>query len=244
MYRVALGAGPKLLSVPQHAEFQRGRGDVHAEVLQLGTWGRIVTVTRQAIINDDLGSFSRLPTQFGYAAAQLEGDLVYNILTSNLPMSDGQPLFSAAHKNVAAPAGIDLAAMTAARTLMRNQQSSDGQYLGIEPRFLIVGPALETTALQFTSTTIVPTTPTAVIPSYFKALQVVVDPRIQDTSWFLAASPLQIDTIEIARLASMPEEPDVAVRTGWEIDGIEFKGRIDRAAAAIEWRGLVMVPGV
>jgi hypothetical protein len=244
MYRVALGAGPKLLSVPQHAEFQRGRGDVHAEVLQLGTWGRIVTVTRQAIINDDLGSFSRLPTQFGYAAAQLEGDLVYGCLTGNPVMSDGQPLFSAAHKNLAAPAGIDLAAMTAARSLMRNQQSSDGQYLGIEPRFLIVGPALETTALQFTSTTIVPTTPTAVIPSYFKALQVVVDPRIQDTSWYLAASPLQIDTIEIARLASMPEEPEVATRVGWEIDGVEFRGRADRAAAAIEWRGLVMVPGV
>jgi hypothetical protein len=98
--------------------------------------------------------------------------------------------------------------------------------------------------LQFTSTTIVPTTPTAVVPSYFTALQVVCDPRIGDSSWFLAASPLQIDTIEIARMASMPEEPDVAVRTGWEIDGMEFKGRIDRGAAAIEWRGLVMVPGV
>jgi hypothetical protein len=28
-------------------------------------------------VNDDLGAFGRLPQQFGYAAAQLEGDLVY-----------------------------------------------------------------------------------------------------------------------------------------------------------------------
>ena len=83
-----------------------------------------------------------------------------------------------------------------------------------------------------------------VIPPYFKALDVVVDPRITATSWYLAASPLQIDTVELARLAGTPEEPEVQMRPAWEIHGIEFKGRIYRAAAAIEWRGLVMVPGM
>ena len=109
--------------------------------------------------------------------------------------------------------------------------------------FLVCGPLLETAALQFTNTTMVPTTPGAVIPPYFKTLTVVVDPRITDASWYLAASPAQIDTIEYAYLDGAPDGgPTVDSRTSWEVDGLEFKAREDFGAAAIEWRGLVKTP--
>jgi hypothetical protein len=242
MNRVSLGTGPRFLAVPEHAEYKRGGYDSHAEQLQLGTWGRIMAVTRQAIVDDSLGMFGRLPQQFGYAAASLESDLVYGVLTGNPVMSDGNALFSTAHKNLASPAAIDLNGMTAARQLMRTQTSTDGTPLAIEPRFLIVGPALETQALQFTNTTMVPTQPTGVIPQYFQSLTVVVDPRITDASWYLAASPDQIDTIECARLVGTPEEPEVMGQPAWDMDAHEFKGRIDRAVGAIDWRGLVKTP--
>ena len=244
MYRVALGMAPKLLQVPEHAEYQRSRyQDVHAEPNQLQTWGRIIALTRQALVNDDLSAFTRLATQFGFAAAAMEGDAVYGILTGNPVMSDSNALFSAAHKNLASPAGIDLNSMTAARQLMAAQKSSDGTLLGLTPMFLICGPLLETTALQFTSSTIVPTVPSAVVPSYFKSLQVVIDARITDASWYLAASPAQIDTIEYAYLEGAPEGgPTLDSQVNWDIDGIEYRAREDFGAAAIEWRGLVKTP--
>jgi hypothetical protein len=244
MYRVALGMTPKFLAVPEHAEYQRGRWqDIHAEPNQLQTWGRILALTRQALVNDDLGAFTRLATHYGYAAAQMEGDAVYGILTGNPVMSDGNQLFSTAHKNLASPAGIDLASMTSARQLMTNQTSSDGTFLGLTPLFLLCGPLLETTALQFTSSMIVPTTPGGVVPPYFKTLNVIVDPRITDASWYLAASPLQIDTIEYAYLDGAPEGgPTLDSQVNWDIDGIEYKAREDFGAAAIEWRGLVKTP--
>jgi len=244
MYRVALGTAPKFLQVPEHAEYQRGKfTDVHAESNQLKTWGRIIALTRQALVNDDLGAFTRLATHYGYAAAQMEGDAVYGILTGNPTMSDGNALFSSAHANLASAAGIDLASMTAARQLMAAQKSSDGTVLGLTPMFLICGPLLETTALQFTSSLIVPTTPGGVVPPYFKTLNVVVDPRINDASWYLAASPNQIDTIEYAYLEGAPEGgPTLDSRVNWDIDGIEYKAREDFGAAAIEWRGLVKTP--
>jgi hypothetical protein len=244
MYRVALGAAPKLLPVPQHAEYPRGTfQDVHAEQNQLQTWGRILALTRQALVNDDLGAFTRLAGQFGYAAAAMEGDVVYGVLTGNPVMGDGNALFSAAHKNLASAAGIDLASMTAARQLMAAQKSSDGQPLGLTPMFLVCGPLLETTALQFTSSTIVPTAPGGVVPPYFKTLTVVVDPRITDASWYLAASPDQVDTIEYAYLEGAPEGgPTLDSRVSWDIDGIEYRAREDFGAAAIEWRGLVKTP--
>jgi phage major head subunit gpT-like protein len=120
---VALGTAPKLLQLPEHADYQRGRyQDTHVETNQLKTWGRILAVTRQALVNDDLSAFTRLAQQFGYAAAQMEGDVVYGILTGNPVMSDGNALFSAAHGNVASPARIDLNSMTAARQLMALRQ--------------------------------------------------------------------------------------------------------------------------
>jgi hypothetical protein len=215
--------------LPQTAQPFLCRPDVvptHVEQNQLKTWGRIIALTRQAIINDDLGAFTRLAAQFGFAAAALEGDAVYGILTRNPVMSDGNALFSAAHKNLANPAGIDLASMTAARQLMAGQTSSDGQVLGITPMFLICGPLLETAAYQFTSSMIVPTTPGSVVPPYFKTLNVVVDPRITDASWYLAASPNQIDTIEYAYLEGAPEGgPRLDSQVNWDIDGIEYRCR-------------------
>ena len=244
MSRIALGMAPKLLQVPEHAEYQRGKlQDIHVETAQLQTFGRILALTRQALINDDLSAFSRLAQQLGYAAAAMEGDAVYGILTGNPTMSDGNALFSTAHKNLASPAGIDLNAMTAARQLMTAQKSFDGQPLGLTPMFLIVGPLLETTALQFTNTTVVPTQPSGVIPQYFKSLTVVVDSRITDASWYLAASPMQIDTIEYAYLEGAPEGgPMLDSQVNFDIDGIEYRAREDFAATAVEWRGLVRVP--
>src|SRR5262249_45152246 len=185
-------------------------------------------------------AFTRLAQQFGFAAAAMEGDVVYAILTSNPVMSDGNALFSSAHANLAPPAGIDLASMTAAPQLMAAQKAAEGTLLALTPMFLLCGPLLETTALQFTSSMVVPTAPTGVIPQYFKTLQVVVDPRITDASWYLAASPAQIDTVEVAYLESAPEGgPTLDSQVSWDIDGIEYKAREDFGAAAIDWRGLV-----
>lgn len=244
--RFAVGTAPKLLQVPQHGEYIRGPyGITGGENIQLNTYGRILAFTRQAMINDDLGVLQDIPQAFSAAAAQMESDAVYGILTGNPPMSDGQPLFSSAHKNLAAAATIDLAGMTAARALMRAQTTPDGQLLNLEPQFLICGPAMEVLALQFISTTVVPTKNADVVPVQLKSLQVVVDGRITDKSWYLAASPAFANTIEYAYLqGAAAGGPTIETRVGFDIDGIEFKAREDFGAAAVGFRGLVKTPGL
>jgi phage major head subunit gpT-like protein len=51
--------------------------------LVLATYGKIFPITRQAIINDDLGAFTKVPAKMGTAAKRTIGNLVYAILTSN-----------------------------------------------------------------------------------------------------------------------------------------------------------------
>jgi hypothetical protein len=242
--RVALGSAPRLLEVPEHGEYTRGPLLPGAgNNIQLKTWGRILAFTRQALINDDLGIFERIPQMFGASAAQMESDAIYGILMANPVMLDGQPLFSAAHGNLAPAAGITVASMTIARNLMRTQKSPDGGFLNLTPLFLIVGPSMEVAALQFTATTVVPTNIDAVVPVALKSLEVIVEPRITDTSWYLAASPALVDTIEYAYLADTPSGPIIETRVGFDIDGTEIKAREDFAAAAIGWQGLVKTPG-
>jgi hypothetical protein len=48
--------------------------------------------------------------------------------------------------------------------------------------------------------------------------------------------------VEVARLQGTDETPEVVGRGSWDIDAHEFKGRIDRAVGAIDWRGLVKTP--
>src|SRR5262249_10344300 len=103
-------------------------------------------------------------------------------LNGNPVMSDGNALFSTAHRNLASPAGIDLASMTATRKLMAARQPFDGRSRAIPRISLVGGPLWETPALHFTTSTVFPTRPGAVTPPYFKTLTVVVDPRIKDAS--------------------------------------------------------------
>jgi hypothetical protein len=242
-WRIALGAGPKLAQVGQHGEFPRGSLPSRAESIQLQTWGNILPFTRQAMINDDLGMLARIPQAFGYAAASMQGDVVYNLLLANPPMSDGAQVFSAAHGNLATPSAIDLAGMEAARLLMRTQTSPEGAPLNLTPSFLIVGPKQEVAALQLTASLVVPTTLGTAIPVALKSVEVIVDARITDLRWYLAASPLAIDTIEYATLAGVPEGPQLDARDGFDIDGIELRAREDFAAAVVDWRGMIFNPG-
>jgi hypothetical protein len=193
------------------------------------------------MVNDDLGALTRIPQLFGNSAATMEGDVVYiNTLLANPPMSDGQPLFSAAHGNVGTPSAITITSMTEARKLLRVQTSPDGQYLNLTPMFLLCGPAKEVEALQLTAAVVVPTTLGTAIPVALKSVEVVVDARITGLDWYIIASPAQIDTIEYAYLeGAQMGGPTLEARDGFDIDGVEFKAREDFAAAPIDWRGMV-----
>ncbi|HDY6498146.1 TPA: Clp protease ClpP, partial [Pseudomonas aeruginosa] len=66
----------------------------------LATYGELFSITRQAIINDDLQMLSDIPFKLGQAAKATIGDLVYAVLTGNPAMSDGKALFHADHSNL------------------------------------------------------------------------------------------------------------------------------------------------
>ncbi|MCA3519123.1 MAG: peptidase U37 [Rhodobacter sp.] len=247
MHRVQLGEAPQLLEVNESGEFKRGTLGESKESYKVKTYGRVVAITRQVLINDDLDAFTRIPAMYGNSIAQLESDVVWGIITANPAMADGNALFHTTHKNLAgAGAALDVASVGAARAAMALQTGLDKKtVLNIRPAFLIVPAALELKAEQLVAQNLVPADSAKVVPQSIRTLSPISEPRLDAasaTSWYLAASPNQIDTIEYAYQEGQ-QGAYIETRNGFDVDGVEIKCRLDFGAKAIDWRGLYKNPG-
>ena len=247
MQRVQIGEAPQLLKVGEGGEFKRGTIAESKESYRIETYGRVVGITRQVLINDDLDAFTRIPAMYGTAIATLESDVVWGIVTANANMADGVPLFHATHKNLASPAGVpSVTAIGDGRTAMAKQTGLDKKtVLNIRPAYLLVPAALELAAEQIIAQNLVPAKTGDVVPQSIRTLTPIAEPRLDvasATAWYLAANPAQIDTIEFAYLEGQ-QGAYIETRNGFDVDGVEIKCRLDFGAKAIDWRGLFRNPG-
>lgn len=242
MHRVQIGEAPQLLKVNEGGEFQRGTIGESKESYRIETYGRVVAITRQVLINDDLDAFTRIPAMYGTAIATLESDVVWGILIANAAMADGKALFHADHKNLAGTAAPPtVTAIGDARTAMAKQTGLDKKtVLNIRPSFLIVPAALELTAEQLVAQNLTPAKTSDIVPASIRTLTPIAEPRLDAasaTAWYLAANPAQIDTLEYAYLEGQ-QGAYIETRNGFDVDGVEIKCRLDFGAKAIDWRGL------
>lgn len=249
VHRLQLGEAPQLEKVNESGEYKRGTLGEAQEKYRIETFGKVIGITRQVLINDDLDAFTRLPALFGTAAATLESDVVWGVITANAAMADGKALFHAGHNNLAATGvKLDVAGLAKARTAMSLQKGIDGKtVINIRPAFLVVPTSLELEAEQLLAQNIVPAKSTDVVPGSLRSLTVISEPRLDPGTgavpWYLTASPAAIDTIEYAYLEGQ-EGVAMETRMGFDVDGMEIRARLDFGAKAIDWRGLYKNPGV
>ncbi len=235
--RLALSESPDLDQVIEGGEYTDGSLVESREQYKLLKYGKIVSITEEAIINDDLDAFSRIPALLGAAARRKEGDIVYGILTANAALADGVALFHATHANLT-DALLTVDGFGTARGLMRKQKGPQGlANLNLTPAYLIVGPDQEFAADRLVSP-IQPALTTSVNPVLRNAPGVIVESRLSGNTYFLVASPSQIDTVETAYLAGQ-SSPTIETQKGFEVDGLRIKIKHFFAAKAIDFRGLV-----
>jgi hypothetical protein len=199
--RVQLSAAPDLLLVKEAGEYKDGYFSDGKEVFTLAKYGRIVTVTSEMIINDDLDAFSRIPTAMGQAAKRKEDDVVYYTLLKNATMGDTGALFNATalttaggHANLSnASATPTIALLNTAVAAMAVQRApaepgasvGTGPVLNLQPEFLLAPPALAGTVWELlNSTSYAVANGNANIKSRFGpggqvSLKPVIEPRLQ-----------------------------------------------------------------
>ena len=254
--RVGINGFSKLNKVPEGAEYKYVTTSDRGTPVALATYGNLFSITRQAIINDDLDQLSTVPQALGRAAARTVGNLVYLQLIGNSKFTDGTPLFHADHKNLISSA-MDTSGLSAARLAMRLQEDPNGDPLNVPPAYIIVPAALEGDANRalLSSSSLFQIGETdankpvlnqnAGIINVVKDMgQVVVEPRLDKANnkeWYVASAQ-GTDTIEVAYLDGM-DAPYLEQQDNFSTDGVWYKVRINSGVAALDYRGLVKSSG-
>lgn len=234
----------ELKKIPEYGEYTDGRLAENAEEYRVETFGRKLVISRQAIINDDLGALTDMPRMYGESCAALVGDVAYAALIDKaLKMGDGKPLFDSAHHNLftgkgGAPTVENLGAVV---TGMELQQDSFGRVVTIQPRFFIAPIALKTTCESFFNTQITggPVVGTQAQPLVHNPYGGEFFRRIYDrrldldaaTTWYLAAAR---STVKVFFLGGV-QAPYIESRDNFDTDGFETKVRMDVGAKALRW---------
>lgn len=222
-----------------------------------GTYGQIISITREAIINDDLGAFMRLPGQIGSAFARNVNRVFWLKWLANAAMAeDSVALFdTATHGNLAAGSNRgapSVATLTYMRTQMRTKKGLKADaILQITPSFLIVPPELYTSARQVLGSIYDPanTVNQQAINPFANSLNLVEEPELSNTSntgasataWYAAASPQALPCFEVGFLNGI-EAPAIEEHEPFTTLGFKMRAYHDFGVGVSDWRGVFKNP--
>ncbi len=249
--RYTRGYLAKLPVVNEHGEFKnQAVADASKEIQQAATYGNILALTRQAIVNDDMGVFNDLAVMLGRAAALTIEEGVFSLLKLNgglgPDMNDTNPLFDALHNNISAGSALAVDAIDGDRVVMAQQTDSSGnEILDIRPAVLVLPIGLGGQARVINGAEYDPSvTSKFQVPNKVRGLfrEVSDSPRLTGTRRYLFADPSVVPTIEVAFLEG-EQNPFMEMMNGWRIDGVEWKVRHDFGIAAVDFRGAVTNAG-
>lgn len=216
-----------------------------------GTKGNIINISREAVINDDLGAFVGLANALGRAAKRTVEADVYASLASNSGagplLSDGLALFHSSHNNLL---GSGTVISTASVDLMRQAMGSQldvsgNDYLDIMPSIWL-GPlslgglAREVNGAEYNDDNSKNQRKPNVVRGLFK--DIVDTPRLSGIAWYMFADPNVAPVMEVAFLDGN-DEPYLEMQDGFSVDGSRWKVRLDYGVAGVDYRGARKNPG-
>jgi hypothetical protein len=119
---------------------------------KLDTFGTIISLTRRDMVNDDLGAFLQIAQQLGRMAAIRIEEAVYVLLLGSI----NSTLFTSGNGNYLTGAGaLSLTSLAALAAKFNDQVDSQGKPVLIQPRVLLVGSAIKTTAENLFNETVI-----------------------------------------------------------------------------------------
>jgi len=231
---IRLGEMGRLEEMTEHGEFKATSRAEAGEKMALKTFGRAINVSRKLLIDDDLNMLGDMTAAIGAAAAQTEAEELVATFIGNPDLSDGTAVFATGRGNMAA-AGADITetSLDAARLAMRGVKGLDGKtIIGVTPRYLVIGPELETKAEKLLAAIYAATTDD-VQPI---KLKLVVEPRITGTGWYVMADPAAVPSLQFAHLSSA-QGVQIQRQEAWTTLGMQYRAFLDFGTGWADWRG-------
>lgn len=212
------------------------------EKFRIQTYMMKLSFTREAIINDDLSAFDRVPKGIAKAVNDLETQLVYDQILENPDMGDQIPLFDQRHGNILRTGqeydwhsgmGEKEAVKAFDRTmeelfiLFQEQKDLAGRRIRLRPQHLIISHHLEAKARKFLEGSFSPAK-LEDVSLYNGVLQIIVEPYLADYdryAFFVSTSKEQTEGLVLATLSGMPR-PTLDVEGMDHIHGMGYQATV------------------
>jgi len=233
--------GGRLSKTKENGDLEELGATEKGESWKIETFGNKFVLTREMLINDDLGAFTNLLQTFAKMAKTTANGIAYDLLQlkgdySNYKMSDGSGLYVASRKNSGTDA-LSSASLSKGRLAMNSHMSIDGKTpLNIVPKYLIVSPALEETARELLLSTSKVGADNVNVPNvHYNEYELVVDPEIKsETAWYLLADQR---TLKMGYLAGTNRAPVTKLNES-SLSRSVYEGVFDIGVMAEDYRGL------
>lgn len=237
---IRMGDFPNLQEVGEAGEIKAGTVGETKETTRVKAYGVQFALSRQLMVNDNLGGIQQVLADYGNTVAAFEESTFYVMM---LESSGAGPtlnetarrVFNTTEKTLAAtPAAINVATVGIGRQSMREHKSVDGRKINVPASILLVGPAKETEA----ETIVAPINaqqPSNVNPFSGK-LRLVVSAEITGNAWYLFAEPSVMANFEWGLLDGYAA-PRLRIDEPFGVQGTKVSLEHDFGCGAINYRG-------
>jgi hypothetical protein len=227
--------------------------------LTVETFGRTFSISRKALINDDLGLLRDVPGRMGRSAARTLARAIVAKLESNPNAYDGIATFHNNHGNLItdplSEAGLGTAALK-----FNSQTDDNGNPITLTGQQIVIPPGLEITARRVLNSTEIHQPGSGGTPAYGQGnlnpvqgyAPYAVERYFSDANnWYVFADPNEAPVLAVGFLNGqrnpqiMLRDPGMRLVLGgsdpysMEFDEISYKVRHEWGLAMIDWRGAV-----
>ena len=235
-------------SVGPGGEIPHGTLGEEHEHYQVETHGKMFTITRTMVIDDDLGAFLQIPRRFGRGAA-----LTREKAGAKLIMNNTGNFFHADHKNLSTGIGSALgpAGLAVAEKLMLEQtdDAAGTNPVMIAPKLMLAPPALKGTADDLFILNVI----TANVTNKYRGLyapscwpylgNAAFHASASDAYWYLFADPTKTAAFLVAYLNGVDVPTIERVAAGPNVLGTVWRAYFDFGVSQGDHRAAVRSNG-
>lgn len=243
------GDFPDLLVKGETGEFKAGKLSESSQDITALEYGRIITVSRQIIINDDQSAFSDLPRMAGIRAAAVANKLGFNLFALNSAggptitepnaagVQTGVAMWNAAHNNLTGTGtAIDDTSIGVGVGMMLAQLSMDGIPVNPMARYIMAAPAKIGLLRKFTAV-LTSASSAANQNPWGGLLEPLTDGNLTGNAWYLFSDPQLGFPCFVYGYLSGQEGPRIATQEGFTSEGVNLRCAMDFGCGGIDFRG-------
>jgi ATP-dependent protease ClpP protease subunit len=240
------GQFPEVAAISEGAPYTYGSIAEEGQTYAVQERGRLVALTRQALVNDDTRAFQDVLSGAALAGYTALRRVVFGILTANAnwPVGGATALFAAGRNNLGTAGNLSAGSFSELRALLTRQTSPARAGEAAAPlpppssMVLLVGSNEEDTALELLGNRIVPTATGAVLPdAYRSSTSLVMEPFLNtgNDPYYLCRGDIR--GVEIAYLQGQ-RAPTITSAEDIRYSGMTFRVVFDFGAAAVQPRAM------